>query len=491
MAVSKSCEWCLKRAANVCAMKAQTTLDFASCERARLAQDARFDGLFYIAVKTTGIYCRPVCPAPTAKSANVLYFDRAAAAAAAGFRPCLRCRPELSPDDREGRARDALADRVLARLHDGALDTQGAEELAAEFAINERQLRRVFLARYGVTPQAAASTRRIHIAKQLLTETRLPITEIAFASGYSSLRRFNQAFVSATTMNPTRLRKVGAIETSSDEVQRLRLVYRPPYDWQGVIAFLAKRALVAIEHVDDNGYARALPELAPAARMRVRPLPGENVLELELQHVPTRAIPHIVQRVRRMFDLDADPRAIDAVLGEDQRLAKSVLARPGLRVPVGFDPFETAIRAVLGQRISVAATRSLLARMIRNEDGSARFPNAEMLAARDPSQFGVPKARAIAVLALARAVADGHIHFRGGQSLDAFVAALVELPGIGPWTANYIAMRALGHPDAFPIGDLIVRRALGNPTPREERALAEHWRPWRAYAVLHLWSMTS
>lgn len=477
-------------------MKAQTAsevsrYEHARCERARLARDPRFDGLFYIAVKTTGIYCRPVCPAPTAKSSNVLYFEHAAAAASAGFRPCLRCRPELSPDDQAGRARDELADRVLARVHDGALDTVNATALAAEFAINERQLRRMFVARYGVTPQAAAATHRVHVAKQLLTETRLPVTEIAYAAGYASLRRFNQAFVSATRLNPTQLRKQGTIETTSDDVQRLRLAYRPPYSWPDVLAFLARRALAPIEQITDTTYTRTLPEISPDASISVQHRPDDHALELSLRHVPTRLMPQIAQRVRRMFDLDADPAAIDGVLAGDVRIAASTRARPGLRVPVGFDPFETAIRAVLGQRISVAATRTLLSRMIGAEQGAPRFPDAATLASRDPANFGVPSARAAAVLALSRAVADGHVHFRAGQSLDAFVATLVELPGIGPWTAHYIAMRALGHPDAFPVGDLTVRRALGNPRTRDELAIAEHWRPWRAYAVLHLWTMTS
>ena len=469
-------------------MDGLSAIDLQRCERARLARDARFDGLFYIAVRTTGIYCRPVCPAPAAKAANITYFAHAAAAAAAGYRPCLRCRPELAPEDRAGRARDALADRVLARIHEGALDERVAPDLAAEFATGERQLRRAFLARYGVTPKAAAATRRIHTAKQLLTETRLPVIEIAFASGFASLRRFNQAFVAATGMNPTRLRREGDAVTASGSTQHLRLGYRPPYDWHAVLQFLAKRALPGIEAVVADGYERLLPEIADGARLRVTHRPAVHALDLELQSVPTRAIPQLTQRLRRMFDLEADPGAIAGVLAADPRLARSIKTRPGLRVPVGFDPFETAIRAVLGQRISVAATRTLLARLI-GDDG--RFPTPEQLAERDPTLIGGTRARAQTVLALSRAVADGRVHFRAGQSLDDVVATLVELPGIGPWTAHYIAMRALGHPDAFPFGDLIVRRAIGDPTPRVEREIAEAWRPWRAYAVLHLWTQTS
>jgi AraC family transcriptional regulator of adaptative response / DNA-3-methyladenine glycosylase II len=457
-------------------------------DRARRARDARFDGLFYIAVRTTRIYCRPICPAPAAKRENIRYYATAAAAAASGFRPCLRCRPELSPMDRDGCARDQLADRVLARIHEGALDEQDATALADEFAVGERQLRRLFLARYGVTPQTVAATHRLHIAKQLLTETRLPVIEIAFAAGYASLRRFNQAFAAATGMSPTRLRRSDDSERPAGETQTLRLAYRPPYDWPRVLSFLRVRALPGIERADADAYERALPEHGPTALLRVSQDPTRDALNLKLQSVPTKAIPSLVQRVRRMFDLDADPQAIASVLSAEARLKRCLAARPGLRVPVGFDAWETAVRAVVGQRISVAATRTLLTRLI-GDDG--RFPTPTQLIERDFDGIGLTKARVQNLRALAAAVADGRVHFRAGQSLDAFVAPLIALPGIGPWTAHYIAMRALGHPDAFPFGDLIVRRALGNPTPRIERDMAEAWRPWRSYVVLHLWTESS
>lgn len=469
-------------------MDQRAPLDAACCERARRARDARFDGLFYTAVTTTGIYCRPVCPAPAPKASNVVYFDTAAAAAAAGFRPCLRCRPELSPDDRDGRARDHFADRVLARIHEGALDAQDATGLAAEFDVAERQLRRLFLARYGITPQAAAATHRVHIAKQLLTETRLPVIDIAFAAGYASLRRFNQAFAAATGMSPTRLRRNDASERTASDIQMLRLAYRPPYDWPRLLAFLRARTLPGIECVDADAYERALPEHGPSARLHVSQDTARDALNLQFHSVPTKAIPALVQRVRRMFDLDADPQAIASVLSTDARLKRSVATRPGLRVPVGFDAWETAVRAIVGQRISVAATRTLLTRLI-GDDG--RFPSATELLDRPLDGIGLTRTRAQTIRALAAAVVAGRVHFRAGQSLDAFVDALVALPGIGPWTAHYIAMRALGHPDAFPFGDLIVRRALGNPTPRIEREMAEAWRPWRSYVVLHLWTETS
>jgi len=462
--------------------------DIDRFDRARQARDARFDGLFYIAVRTTRIYCRPICPAPAAKPENIRYYATAAAAAAAGFRPCLRCRPELSPDDRDGRARDQLADRVLARIHEGALDEQDATALADEFSVGERQLRRVFLARYGVTPQAAAGTHRLHIAKQLLTETRLPVIDIAFASGYASLRRFNQAFLAATGMSPTRLRKAGDDDAPAGEAQTLRLAYRPPYDWPRVLAFLRARALPGIERVDANTYERTLPEHGPNALLRVSQDTSRDALNLHLEAIPTKAIPALAQRVRRMFDLDADPQAIASVLSLDARLRHGLATRPGLRVPVGFDAWETAVRAVVGQRISVIATRTLLTRLI-GEDGG--FPTAAQLLGREFDGIGLTRARVQTIRALASAVVDGRIHFRAGQSLDAFVDALVALPGIGPWTAHYIAMRALGHPDAFPFGDLIVRRALGHPTPRAEREMAEAWRPWRSYVALHLWTEAS
>lgn len=457
-------------------------------ERARLARDARFDGLFYTAVKTTGIYCRPVCPAPAPKPGNVVYFETAGAAAAAGFRPCLRCRPELSPDDRSGRAEDQLPDRVLARIHEGALDGQSATALAAEFDTGERQLRRSFLTRYGITPQAAAATHRIHVAKQLLTETRMAVTDVAYAAGFASLRRFHQAFAAATGMNPTQLRRNDAATARPTDVHRLRLAYRPPYDWPRALAFLRQRALPGIEHVGEHDYRRELPELADGARLRVTHDPAHHALVLELFALPTQSIPKVAQRVRRMFDLDADPQAVAATLSCDSLLAPLLRARPGLRVPTAFDPWETAVRAVVGQRISVAATRTLLTRMIASD---GRFPAPAAIGQHDLAGIGLTRSRAATIQALARAVLSGRVHFRAGQSLDAFVEGLVQIPGIGPWTAHYVAMRALGHPDAYPLGDLIVKRALGNPTPSQERARAEAWRPWRSYVVLHLWTAAS
>ena len=457
-------------------------------ERARLARDARFDGLFYTAVKSTGIYCRPVCPAPAPKPGNVVYFETAGAAAAAGFRPCLRCRPELSPDDRSGRARDQLPDLVLARIHEGALDDQTASALAAEFGAGERQLRRSFLTRYGITPQAAAATHRIHVAKQLLTETRMAVTDVAYAAGFASLRRFHQAFAAATGMNPTQLRRNDAATARPTDVHRLRLAYRPPYDWPRALAFLRQRALPGIEHVGEHDYRRELPELADGARLRVTHDPAHHALALELFALPTQSIPKVAQRVRRMFDLDADPQAVAATLSCDSLLAPLLRARPGLRVPTAFDPWETAVRAVVGQRISVAATRTLLTRMIASD---GRFPAPAAIGQHDLAGIGLTRSRAATIQALARAVLSGRVHFRAGQSLDAFVEGLVQIPGIGPWTAHYIAMRALGHPDAYPLGDLIVKRALGNPTPSQERARAEAWRPWRSYVVLHLWTAAS
>ncbi|MBK6727454.1 MAG: DNA-3-methyladenine glycosylase 2 family protein [Xanthomonadales bacterium] len=469
-------------------MPASNKAEFQRYERARLARDARFDGLFYTAVKTTGIYCRPVCPAPAPKPGNVVYFGTAAAAAAAGFRPCLRCRPELSPEDRGGRARDQLPDRVLARIHEGALDGQPATALAAEFDTSERQLRRGFLARYGITPQAAAATHRIHVAKQLLTETRMAVTDVAYAAGFASLRRFHQAFAVATGMKPTQLRRNDAAASSPTDVHRLRLAYRPPYDWQRILAFLRQRALPGIEQVDEHDYQRALAEFADGARLRVTHDPTHDALVLELFALPTQSIPKVAQRMRRMFDLDADPQAVATTLSSDPLLAPLLRARPGLRVPTAFDPWETAVRAVVGQRISVAATRTMLTRMIASD---VRFPAPAALSQRDLTGIGLTRSRAATIQSLARAVASGRVHFRAGQSLDAFVEGLVQIPGIGMWTAHYIAMRALGHPDAYPLGDLIVKRALGNPTPSQERTRAEAWRPWRSYVVLHLWTAAS
>lgn len=476
---------------------ATLALDPQVCEQARLSRDPRFDGLFFTAVRSTGIYCRPVCPAPTPRRENVTYFGTAAAAEAAGFRPCLRCRPELSPEDGAWRRGDAVLARALKLIEAGALAEQPLAALAERVHIGERHLRRLFVERLGASPIGVHGTRRLLFAKQLLTETRLPITEIALAAGFRSLRRFNDAFRAAYRMAPRDLRRHAQADAPG-ETLTLRLAYRPPYDFAAMLAFLAARALPGTELVDAGHYLRAIGPAEAPGWLRVGAWGGEeHALRLELHGAsPTTLLP-LVQRVRRMFDLDADPQAIVATLGRDARLRPLLRRRPGLRLPSGWDGFEIAVRAILGQQVSVSAARALAARLAARfgaplPDGFPhglrhRFPTPEALAEADLESVGVMRARADAVRGVARALLDGRVDFRPEQTLEEFAARWVALPGIGPWTAQYIALRALGHPDAFPAEDLVLQRAAGRLTAKALRARAEAWRPWRAYAVIHLW----
>ena len=471
------------------------------CEQARLSRDARFDGLFFTAVKSTGIYCRPVCPAPTPKPSNVSYYGNAAAAEAAGFRPCLRCRPELAPGDGTWRRGDEVVARALTLINQGLLAEQPLSALAARVALGERQLRRLFVDRLGVAPIGVHGTRRLLFAKQLLTETTLPITEVALAAGFGSLRRFNATFLESYRMAPRDLRRVPTAAQHGALV--LRLGYRPPYDFNAMLDFLRGRVLPGVERVDEHAYARVVGPATAPGWLRVSAWPDEeHALRLELRGVPSAGLLPIVNRLRRMFDLDADPQAIAVALSADARMRPLFKQRPGLRLPSGWDGFEIAIRAVIGQQISVAAARTCTARLAQ-EFGAALpvdfapgrrhlFPTPEALAGADLGRIGLTRARADTVRTAARAVLDGRVDFHGERMLDDFVARWVALPGIGPWTASYIALRALGHPDAFPADDLVLQKAVPTDGTRmTAKALtlrAETWRPWRAYAVMHLWN---
>lgn len=473
--------------------------DHAQCEQARLSRDARFDGLFFTAVKTTGIYCRPVCPAPTPKPQNISYYANAASAAAAGFRPCLRCRPEAAPGSPLHHARSSLVAGALRLIEQGALDQGSLIDLAARVGVSDRHLRRVFADEIGASPLDVAATRRLLFAKQLLSETTLPITAVCDASGYQSLRRFNAAFVETYGKPPRNFRR--GMELASDrETIQLRLPYRAPYDFDGLLAFYARRAIPGVEQIDERSYSRSFIHDGAAAWFSVRTLNNDNALSLQLHGVRMSALGSIVARVRRMFDVDADPIAIKNILGADARLAPSVAQWPGQRLPGAWDGFELAVRAVLGQQISVAAARTLAARLVTRYGipyaGSsitgitALFPSAEQLVNAPLEGIGLPRKRADTLRGLARACAEGQIDFGVHYTLSDFVERLCALPGIGPWTAHYIAMRALSQPDAFPAGDLVLRKIAGNSTPISERSLelvSQSWRPWRAYAVMLLW----
>jgi AraC family transcriptional regulator of adaptative response / DNA-3-methyladenine glycosylase II len=470
------------------------------------ARDPRFDGVFFVGVSTTGIYCRPICPARTPGRARCTFYETPTQAEAAGYRACFRCRPELAPGNADVDAVDALVAAAAARIAEGALNDAGVDDLAAELGVSARHLRRAMEARLGVSPLALAQSRRLALAKQLLQDTALPVTQVAFAAGFTSVRRFNAAFAAALGAPPSRVRRAHASPTGETGLV-LRLDYRPPYEWASTLRFLGPRAIPGVEAVDAGAgaYRRVVHEGGAVGTIEVRHAEHRPALLLSVSPALVPALMPLVARVRRLFDLDARPDLIARVLGRDRRLAPLVAARPGLRVPGVVDTFEAAVRALLGQQISVAAATTLAGRFAAalgapfagGDRLTHRFPTAREVAAAGPAaiaRLGLPAARAGALHGLAAAIASGALRLDGAHDLDRFVAAATALPGIGPWTAHYLAMRALHHPDAFPASDLGVRKALaarpGDPLPpvREIEARAEAWRPFRAYAVLHLWT---
>ncbi|WP_374013721.1 DNA-3-methyladenine glycosylase 2 family protein [Pseudoxanthomonas koreensis] len=488
-----------------------TLPDQHACERARLSRDPRFDGVFFTAVRSTGIYCRPVCPAPPPRRENVDYYPSAAAAEAAGFRPCLRCRPELAPAEGTWRRSDETVARALKLIDHGFLAEHRLADLATRLHLGERQLRRLFVQRLGAAPAGVHGTRRLLFAKQLLTETALPVTEVAQAAGFASLRRFNAAFLDAYRMPPRDLRRrarepAHAGDVAHDRPLVLKLGYRPPYDLAAMLDFLRDRALPGVEVVDARSYARAIGSADAPAWLQVCAWPAgrdgaTHALRLALHGVAPAQLAATVQRVRRMFDLDADPHAIAAALSADPRLRPLLRQRPGLRLPSGWDGFEIAARAVIGQQVSVAAARTVATRLVQRHGQavdiagapglSHLFPTPATLAHGDLHGLGLTGARADTLRGVAAALLDERVDFRADRTLEDFTAAWTALPGIGPWTAHYLALRALGHPDAFPAEDLVLQKIAGGDGQRlGTRALrdrAQAWRPWRGYAVIHLW----
>lgn len=466
------------------------TLDAEQCYRALRAKDPRFDGLFFVAVESTGVYCRPICPARTPARARCRFYVHAAAAERAGFRACLRCRPELAPGTADVDALPRLVRDASERIADGYLDDHGVEQLAAELGVTARHLRRATETALGVSPLELAHTRRLAIAKQLLQDTELPIAQVAFAAGFSSVRRFNASVRERFGVAPSRLR--GRVPARAG--LQLRLDYRPPFEWAAMLAFLRARALPGVEQVGDDHYRRLVVSREQLGWVEVRADARRPRLLVELSIELAASALAITRRLRRLFDLDAEPLRIAEQLGEDPRLAASVVARPGLRVPGAFDRFETAVRIVLGQQVSVAAATTLAGRLVERFGGGRMFPTAAQLAALPLSELeaiGLPGRRAQAVAALARAVVDERLRLAGSREPSEVMAVLEQLPGVGPWTAQMIAMRSLRWPDALPAGDLVLQRALGCSDARACARAAEAWRPWRAYAVIHLWSASS
>jgi len=478
-------------------------LDHDACYRAVKLRDARFDGRFFTAVKTTGIYCRPVCPARTPQSRNVRFFPTAAAAQEAGFRPCLRCRPETAPDMAAWRGTSNTVSRGLALIELGALDNGSVDRLAERLGLGERQLRRLFRQHLGASPLGVAQTRRILLAKQLIHETYLPMTEIAFASGFGSIRRFNEAFLALFGRSPGALRRLAGPEVAATDHGEFSLLlrYQPPYDWPAMLDFLAKRAIAGVESVADNAYCRTLALDGVQGRICVRPAAG-NALRASIRIAKLAALPNIIARLRRQFDLAADPLSIAAHLRSDPVLAPLLKQRPGLRVPGAWDGFELAIRAVLGQQITVAAAIRLAGRLVATYGQPLAqpehalthvFPTPAALAQADLAALGMPRSRATTLNGVAAAALRNPDLFGANCDLNEAIARLRSIPGVGEWTAQYIALRQLREPDAFPAADVGLMRALADdrgqrPTAAELLLRAEPWRPWRAYAAQHLWA---
>ena len=475
-------------------------LDWRVCSRARLSRDARFDGRFFIAVLSTKIYCRPICPARTCKESNVRYYPTAAAAAEAGFRPCLRCRPESSPGTPAWLGTSTTVSRALRLIAESGLGDGGIEALAERLGVGSRHLRRLFLRHLGATPIAVAQTRRLHFAKKLIDETSLPMSQIALASGFGSIRRFNAGIRNFYHRTPTQIRHIARrkeIQPGNQYVFRLN--FRPPYDWQGMLDFLAPRCSPGVEVVEKGRYRRTICVNGREGHFEVSLDSQRHLLVARIEFGDPQSLFFIVERIRAMFDLNADWADIVETLGNDAVLGERLRANPGLRVPGCWNGFELATRAILGQQITVKGATALAGRLItrfgkplRGPQGLTHlFPEPKVLADAKIASIGLTATRAETIRALARAVCDGKINFVGVVDSEVFLSRLCEIPGIGKWTAQYVAMRALGEPDAFPSTDLGLLRAMNLRSSLELERRSESWRPWRAYAAMYLWRFRS
>jgi len=474
-------------------------LDDNTCYRALAARDRRFEGRFVVAVRTTGVYCRPGCPAPLPRPTNASFFACSAAAEEAGFRPCRRCRPETAPGTPAWSGTSSTVARALRLISEGELDDVGIEGLAARLGIGGRHLRRLFAEHLGASPLAIARTRRAHFARKLIDETRLPITEVALGAGFSSIRTFNTVMRATFRQTPRELRSTQTSRPAAGLC--LHLPYRPPLAWTSLLGFLRERATPGVELVGASSYRRTVSIGGRAGTLEVQRSPTANALELRLELGAHEELLAVVERVNRLFDLTADPDRITSHLRRDPELARRLRRLPGVRVPGAWDRFELAVRAILGQQVSVRGATTLAGRLARafgepvagleKEGLSHLFPTPEALAGADLGRVGLTRARAEAIRALAIATRDGALALGTPRGLDEAVTQLRTLPGVGTWTAQYIAMRALGEPDAFPSGDLGLRRALARkgvlPSSRAVDERAEAWRPWRAYAAMTLW----
>lgn len=462
------------------------------CYKALSSRDPRFDGVFYVGVTSTGIYCRPICPARTPKQANCIFFKNREAAEKELFRPCLRCRPELAPGMAPLDDAHRIANLIISYTN------HGLEEIAKHFDLSSRQIRRIVQKEFGVSPIELLQTRRLLLAKQLLTETNLPITDIAFASGFSSVRRFNDAFRTRYRMSPSHLRKEAKQETSQ-EFLTLQLAYRPPYDWPGILRFLAVRTLKGVESIQENSYSRTVQLGKYKGWVCIHHFPEKHALKVELSHSLIPVLQQLLARLRNLFDLNARPDIIANQLIQDPLLAKVVKENPGLRVPGAFDGFELSVRAILGQQITVKAATTIAGRFAEAFGNKISTPFPELqwlcptpecvanLSTEDLAALGIIRSRARSIIALAEEIVSQRLKLESDLHPETTMTQLTNLPGIGKWTAHYIAMRALCWPDAFPKEDIALRKKLGNITSAQAEILSQAWRPWRSYATLYLW----
>jgi AraC family transcriptional regulator of adaptative response / DNA-3-methyladenine glycosylase II len=469
-------------------------LDYEACYRAARARDRRFDGRFFVAITSTHIYCRPICPARPAKREHMRFYSNAAAAEGAGFRPCLRCRPERAPGLAPVDAVSRLVGAAMAGIEEHALSSAHVGELAAALGVSERHLRRVTESELGVSPIELAQTQRLLLAKRLLRETALSLTEIAFASGFGSVRRFNALFKSRYGLNP---RAVRGTAGSSDGLH-VQLEFRPPMAWTNLLSYLQLRAIPGVEMVDGSHYRRTVSMGDAVGWIEVSLHPGGSALKLEVSPSLSMHIGAIIGRVKHLFDLGSAPAAVAELLGQDAILRSTVRRLPGLRVAGAFDGFELAVRTVLGQQISVKSASTVSGRWahVFGKPIATPYPALNRLAPRahdiaglsedELAALGMVGSRARCLIGLARAVAERRVNLSLASDVEEQMQKLMTLPGIGAWTANYIAMRALHWPDAFPAGDLMLMRAA-NLKERQLRQHSEAWRPWRAYAAQYLW----
>ncbi|MGI9236989.1 MAG: AlkA N-terminal domain-containing protein [Woeseiaceae bacterium] len=471
-------------------------------ERARLSRDVRFDGRFFVGVKTTGIYCRPICPANAPKSENVVFYRTAASAGEAGFRPCLRCRPECAPGTAAWAGTSTTVQRGLRLIAEGALDDGNIERLSDRLGVTSRHLRRLFSKHLGASPLAVAHTQRLHFAKNLIDQTSLSMGDISTAAGFGSVRRFNDTFKKTYGRTPRELRRrrTSTVIAGAFSVQ---LPYRLPFDWERLLGFFAARATPGVENVQDGRYLRSIAIGDTSGIIDVRENGGH--LLLSLHGLGTDALFSIVQRVRGLFDLDASTDDIARTLSADKALALLMKRNRGVRVPGSWDGFELCVRAILGQQVSVSAATTLAGRIAEryghridisvaglDQAPNRLFPRPEKLVRARLENLGIISSRARTIRTVAKAVTEGDLSFDATQRPEDFCAALTAIKGIGDWTAQYVSMRALKDPDAFPASDLGLLRAFDQPgrermKPNELNERAEAWRPWRAYAALLLW----